>query len=179
MFLLDLGVPRNFDGRLNAVENVYLYDIDDLGAVVSASRGERAREAEKAEAIVAAELDSFLRWMDALDLVPAIKDIRASMEHLREVELGRLGGWLAGLEPAERSRIESLTRALVNKVLHRILSGLRSPVDAQPDLVYAAEVARRLLCGDLRHPSRCCGAGDRGRVGSGAHSSSPIGDAAD
>jgi glutamyl-tRNA reductase len=47
MFLLELGVPRNFDGLLNAVENVYLYDIDDLGAVVSASRGERAREAEK------------------------------------------------------------------------------------------------------------------------------------
>ena len=179
MFLLDLGVPRNFDGRLNAVENVYLYDIDDLGAVVSASRGERAREAEKAEAIVAAELDSFLRWMDGLDLVPAIKDIRASIEHLREAELGRLGGWLAGLEPAERARIESLTRALVNKVLHRILSGLRSPGDAHPDLVYAAEVARRLLCGDLRHPSRCCGAGDHGRVGSGAHLSSPIGDAAD
>lgn len=117
--------------------------------------------------------------MDGLDLVLAIKDIRASFEHLREAELGRLGGWLAGLEPAERPGIESLTHALVNKVLHRILSGLRSPGDAQPDLVYTAEVARRLLCGDLCHPSRCCGAGDHGRVVSGAHSSSPIRNAAD
>lgn len=149
MFLIDLGVPRNFDGRLNAVENVYLYDIDDLGAVVSASRGERAREAEKAEAIVAAELDSFMRWMGGLDLVPAIKDIRVSIEHLREAELGRHRAWLAGLEPAERARIESLTRALVNKLLHRILAGLRSTGGAAPDPVYAAEIARRLLCGEL------------------------------
>jgi glutamyl-tRNA reductase len=150
MFLIDLGVPRNFDGRLNVVDNVYLYDIDDLGAVVSASRGERAREAEKAEAIVAAELDSFMRWMNGLDLIPAIKDIRVSIEHLREGELGRHGAWLASLEPAERARIESLTHALVNKLLHRILSGLRSTGSTGPDPICAAEVARRLLCGDRR-----------------------------
>jgi glutamyl-tRNA reductase len=149
MLLIDLGVPRNFDGRLNAVENVYLYDIDDFGEVVSASRRERAREAEKAEAIVAAELDSFMRWMDGLDLVPAIKDIRVSIELLREAELGRNRAWLAGLEPAERARIESLTRALVNKLLHRILSGLRSAGGTPPDPVNTAELARRLLCGEL------------------------------
>ena len=70
MFLIDMGVPRNFDERLNAMENVYLYDIDDLGAVVTESLGERAREADKAETIVADALASFMRWMDGLDLVP-------------------------------------------------------------------------------------------------------------
>ncbi len=149
MFLIDVGVPRNFDPRLNALENIYLYDIDDLGAVVAESRDERAREADKAEAIVAAELDSFMRWMSGLDLVPAIKDIRVSIEQLRDAELGRHRAWLAGLAPAERARIESLTRALVNKLLHRILSGLRSAGGGVPDAAYAAEVARRLLCGEL------------------------------
>lgn len=149
MFLIDMGVPRNFDERLNAMENVYLYDIDDLGAVVSESLGERAREADKAEAIVAGALAIFMRWMDGLDLVPAIKDIRVSVEQLREAELGRHSAWLAGLEPAERQRIESLTRALVNKLLHRILSGLRSGGAGAPDPVYTAEIARRLLCGEL------------------------------
>lgn len=149
MFLIDVGVPRNFDPALNTLENIYLYDIDDLGAVVAESRDERAREADKAEAIVASELDSFMRWMSRLDLVPAIKDIRVSIEQLRDAELERHRAWLAGLAPAERARVESLTRALVNKLLHRILSGLRNGGGDVPDPAWTAELARRLLCGEL------------------------------
>jgi glutamyl-tRNA reductase len=149
IFLIDLGVPRNFDQRLNAMENIYLYDVDDLGKVVMESQGERAREAEKAEAIVESEVASFARWMGGLDLVPAIKDIRVSMEHLRGAELDRHQAWLAALKPAERERIESLTRALINKLLHRVMSGLRHGGTGAPDPVFAAEVARRLLCGEL------------------------------
>jgi glutamyl-tRNA reductase len=149
MFLIDLGVPRNFDGRLNQVENAYLYDIDDLSGVVLESREEREREAQKAETIVELELDSFMKWLGGLELVPAIKDIRSSIEQLRDGELERHHAWLAGLEPAERARIESLTRGLVNKLLHRVLSGLREARAGAPDGMYAAEVARRLLCADL------------------------------
>src|SRR5216683_1054628 len=118
MFLIDLGVPRNFDERLNSMENVYLYDIDDLGAVVTESREEREREAQKAATIVELELESFLKWLD-------------------------------GLEPVERARIESLTRGMINKLLHRILSGLRNGNAGAPDGLYAAEIARRLLCSEL------------------------------
>ena len=94
VLMIDLGVPRNFDERLNAMENVYLYDIDDLSAVVQESIGDREREAEKAESIVNLEVDSFLKWLDGLDLVPAIKDIRTSVEQLRELELERHRAWL-------------------------------------------------------------------------------------
>jgi glutamyl-tRNA reductase len=90
-----------------------------------------------------------MRWMDGLELVPAIKDIRVSIERLRDSELGRHRVWLAGLAPAERQRIESLTRTLVNKLLHRILAGLRSTGAGSPDPAYTAEIARRLLCGEL------------------------------
>ncbi len=148
VFLIDLGVPRNFDERLNTLANVYLYDIDDLGQVVDKSRGEREREAEKAEQIVELEVESFWRWMNGLDLVPAIRDIRTSMERLREQELARHRGWLLELAPEERERVELVTRGLVNKVLHRILAGLRRREDALPDGAYA-EIARRLLCDDL------------------------------
>jgi glutamyl-tRNA reductase len=149
IFLIDLGVPRNFDERLNRIENTYLYDIDDLSGVVLESREEREREAQKAEIIVELELDSFMKWLDGLDLVPAIKDIRSSIERLRDGELERHRAWLAGLAPAERARIESLTRSLVNKLLHRVLSGLRENRAGAPDGAHAAEIARRLLCANL------------------------------
>ena len=149
VFMIDLGVPRNFDQRLNALENVYLYDIDDLSTVVRESISDREREAEKAEAIVDLEVDSFLKWLDGLDLVPAIKDIRSSVEQLRELELERHRAWLAGLAPGDRDRIESMTRGLVNKLLHRILSGIRDGRAGVPDGVYAAEIARRLLSTEL------------------------------
>jgi glutamyl-tRNA reductase len=149
VFMIDLGVPRNFDQRLNGLENVYLYDIDDLGAVVQESIGDREREAEKAESIVELEVESFLKWLDGLNLVPAIKDIRSSVEQLRELELERHRAWLASLAPGERERIESMTRGLVNKLLHRILSGLRDGRAGIGDGVHAAEIARRLLSDEL------------------------------
>src|SRR3984957_1134152 len=145
MFLIDMGVPRNFDERLNAMQNVYLYDIDDLGALVNRSLGDREREAEKAEQIVELELESFLKWLEGLDLTPTIKDIRYSIERLRDDELGRARGWMAQLDPAERERAVLLTRGLTNKLLHRILSGLKQRDDKTLDAAFAAEVARRLL----------------------------------
>jgi len=149
MFLIDMGVPRNFDERLNAIDNVYLYDIDDLGTAANESRGEREREALKAEQIVELELDKFSRWLSGLDLVPAIKDIRTSIEGLRELEMMRHRSWLDGLPAEERSRVEALTRGLVNKILHRVLAELRRDGNGTGDRVYAAEIARRLLCGAI------------------------------
>jgi len=149
MFLIDLGVPRNFDERLNSIENVYLYDIDDLGQVADKSRAEREKEADKGEEIVEQELKSFEHWMAGLDLVPTIKDIRYSIERLRDVELGRNQSWIAALGPSERERVELLTRSLTNKLIHRILLGLRQGGNSAADNNYAAEVARRLLCGEF------------------------------
>jgi glutamyl-tRNA reductase len=146
MFMIDLGVPRNFDQRLNEIENIYLYDIDDLDAVAQKSLGEREREAEKAEEIILEEIDSFLKWLAELEIVPTIKDIRVSIERLRDLELTRHRAWLKTLGPAERERIEMLTRGLVNKLLHRVMAGLRHHDRSSPEAIHTAEIARRLLC---------------------------------
>lgn len=145
MFLIDLGVPRNFDERLNDLENVYLYDIDDLDAVAQKTRGEREQEAEKAESIVLEEIELFQKWLGELEITPTIKDIRVSIEHLRDVELEKHRAWLRTLEPAERERIEHLTRGLVNKVLHRVMAGLRQNGINSPEAINTAEIARKLL----------------------------------
>jgi len=144
MFLIDLGVPRNFHERLSSLENVYLYDIDDLGTAVTNSRAERAREAEKAEVFVAEEVEGFWRWLSGLELVPTIKDIRSHMDRLRDLEFKRHRAWLAALQPDEREHIESLTRGIANKILHQVTTELRRS-GGFVDGVYAAEIARRLL----------------------------------
>jgi glutamyl-tRNA reductase len=148
-FLIDLGVPRNFDERLNSLENVYVYDIDDLGKVALESRDEREHQALRAEPLIELEVDSFMRWLERLELVPAIKDIRSSIEQLRAGELERHRAWLASLAPEERARIEMMTRSLVNKLLHRVLSGLRDSQDSAAEKPHAAAIARRLLCSGL------------------------------
>jgi glutamyl-tRNA reductase len=144
MFLIDLGVPRNFDERLNSLDNVYLYDIDDLGSVVVDSVEDRTREAAKAEVIVELELESFWRWMQGLEILPAIKEIRSNVERVREKELLRHRHWLTSLGPDERANIEALTRGIVNKILHQVLTELRRGAGVVEG-VYAAEIARRLL----------------------------------
>ena len=153
-FLIDLGVPRNFDARLNSLENVYLYDIDDLGKVALESRDQRERQALRAEPLIEIEVDSFMGWLERLKLVPAIKDIRSSIEQLRMSELERHRAWLASLGPDERARIELMTRSLVNKLLHRVLSGLRDSQVGEAEEPYAAAIARRLLCSDLNVAER-------------------------
>ena len=147
VYLIDLGVPRNFDERLNSLEGVYLYDIDDLGGLVAESRQEREREARKAETIIEVEIDSFMKWLDELDLVPTIKDIRSSIEQLRCNELKRNRAWPHSLEPAECARIESLTRGLVNKLLHRVVCGLRESCGVTTNSTNAATIASHLLSG--------------------------------
>ena len=148
IFLIDLGVPRNFHEGLNELDNVYLYDIDDLAAVTDDSREEREREAQKAELIVEIELESFWRWLSGLELVPAIKDIRANIERLREAELKRHRAWLAALPADQRIHIEALSRGIINKILHQILSELRRN-NGVVEGIYAADVARRLLGGEI------------------------------
>jgi len=94
------------------------------------------------------ELESFWRWFMRLELVPAIKDIRANIERLREIELRRHRGWLAGLSDDERAHIEALSRGIVNKILHQILSELHRN-NGVVEGIYAADVARRLLGSDM------------------------------
>src|SRR5208337_2936 len=105
-------------------------------------------EAGKAELIVEIELESFWRWLSGLELVPAIKDIRANIERLREAELKRHRAWLTALPEDQRIHIEALSRGIINKILHQILSELRRN-NGVVEGIYAADVARRLLGGEI------------------------------
>ncbi len=125
VFLIDLAVPRNFDPRINDLDNVYLFDIDDLSEIVEENIGERQREAIRGEAIVELEVDRFWQWFEKLDVVPTIVELREFAESVRISEVERTLARLEGLGEAERERIDSMTRAIINKLLHEPTASLR------------------------------------------------------
>lgn len=125
IFLIDLSVPRNFDPALNQLDNVYLYDIDDLGAITEENRQERGREADKAEEIVDAEVDAFMRWLSELDAVPTIVAIRDKVEAIRRAELERTLATMPELSARDRETLDAMTGAIVNKILHSPITHLK------------------------------------------------------
>ena len=116
LFLIDLAVPRDLDPAIHELPGCYLYDIDDLQAVVAESLAGRRTEAARAEEIVAAEAERFRAWQASLDVVPAIASLRARAEEIRARELARAR--LSGLSEQDRRAVESLTAQIVSKLLH-------------------------------------------------------------
>jgi glutamyl-tRNA reductase len=145
IFFVDLGVPRNFDPRLDEVDNAYLYNIDDLKAVAAENLRERGAEAEKAEAIVEEEVAQFLRWLISLDQVPVIVALRQKFEEIRLRELEKsMGTVLRGMGEEERRAIEAMTQAMMNKILHAPLTRLKRSSPEEDEELYA-EALRKLF----------------------------------
>jgi glutamyl-tRNA reductase len=115
LFLIDIAVPRDLDAGIARLDGCFLYDIDDLEAVVSETLAGRRAEAVRAEEIVAEELSRFRAWRASLDVVPAIASLRARAEEIRSAELAKLNGRLSD---DERRTIESVTAQILNKLLH-------------------------------------------------------------
>jgi glutamyl-tRNA reductase len=135
LFLIDLGVPRDLEPSIHELDGCYLYDIDDLEAVVSDTLAGRRREAERAEAIVAEEADRFREWRASRDVVPAIASLRARAEEIRAAELRR-----AKLSGSERRAAESVTAAVLNKLLHLPTIRMKEAAAAADGLIYADAV---------------------------------------
>ena len=135
LFLIDLAVPRDLDPAIHQLDACYLYDIDDLEAVVAETLAGRRREAERAEAIVAAEATRFRDWQAALDVVPAIASLRARAEEIRAAELDR-----ARLTESERRAAESVTNAVLNKLLHLPTIRMKEAAAAADGVIYADAV---------------------------------------
>ena len=101
-------MPRDLDPAIHDLDGCYLYDIDDLEAIVSETLAGRRGEATRAEAIVAGEAEKFHEWQASLDVVPAIASLRARAEEIREAELRKAEGLLGRLddERAPRRRVD-------------------------------------------------------------------------
>lgn len=146
LFLIDIGVPRNVDPGVQHLDNVFLYDLDDLQGVAEANAAERRREVEQAEAIVEEERQRFDGWLSALAAVPTIRRLRARAEAVRLRELERMLGRLE-LAPEAREAVEGLTRSIVNKILHAPIARLRAELEREEGLAHL-EAARTLFALD-------------------------------
>lgn len=118
VFLIDISVPRNIDPAINDMDNVYLYNVDDLNDVVDTNKQERQKEAEKAEEIVEEEIETFKKWLSTLDSVPAVVALREKAEAIRKEELDRFFNRFPELGEKERKAIEGLSSAIMNKLIH-------------------------------------------------------------
>ena len=137
LFLIDLAVPRDLDPAINDLDGCYLYDLDDLEAVVTASLAGRRREAERAEALVAEEAERFRAWQASLDVVPTIASLRARAEAIRTAELGKAAGRLTD---EERQAVDSITAQILNKLLHLPTVRMKDAAAAADGVLYADAV---------------------------------------
>jgi glutamyl-tRNA reductase len=144
LLFIDLAVPRDLDPAIHDLDGCYLYDIDDLEAIVSETLAGRRGEAVRAEAIVAAEAAKFHEWLAALDVVPAIASLRARAEEIREAELRKAEGVLGRLDDGERRAVESITAQIVNKLLHLPTVRMKQAAVSADGVIYA-EAVRHLF----------------------------------
>jgi glutamyl-tRNA reductase len=141
LLLVDLAVPRDLDPRINELEGCFLYDVDDLEAVVAETLSGRRGEAARAERLVALEAERFRDWQASLDIVPTIASLRALVEEIRDSELARAGGKLS---ERERKHVESVTSQILAKLLHLPTIRMKEAAAAADGVVYA-DVVRHLF----------------------------------
>ena len=144
LFFIDIAVPRDIDPGVNEVENVYLYDIDDLKGVVELNKAEREKEALKAERMVETEVIKFQGWMETLGVVPVINEIQKKAEEVRLRELGRSEKALKDLTPKQKKALDVLTRSIVQKILNDPVVCLRKGA-RDPDCQSIIEAACTLF----------------------------------
>ncbi len=135
VFIIDISVPRNIDPETNDLDNVYLYNIDDLQGVVDANRFERQKEAEKAERLVEEEVETFFKWQSSLDSVPTIIALREKAEEIKKEELDKLLSKFPGLGEKEKKAIEYMAAAITNKLIHPPTAALKEDFEDKDIMV--------------------------------------------
>jgi glutamyl-tRNA reductase len=153
LFIIDIAVPRDVDPAVGDLDAVFLYNIDDLQAIVEENLTRRAAEVGRAEAIVEDEGRKFEAWLSARRAIPTVVALRQRFEAIRRAELERLRPKLASLTPEARSRVDEITRLLVEKLLITPTEQLKATPDADRVQTYA-DALTRLFALDAEDPTR-------------------------
>ena len=155
--ILDIAMPRDVEPAVGKLANVFLYDLDDLRAMVNASVERRRLELPAAESVITVEVERFWQWVAGLAAVPVLTQFRQEMNRVRERELAAALRRLPDLTPAQREAVEHLSQSLMNKFLHEPTVRLRAAA-ANGRGLGVVDVARYLFALDERAPGDVAGA---------------------
>ncbi|MEI6215550.1 MAG: glutamyl-tRNA reductase [Desulfuromonadales bacterium] len=118
IFFIDIAVPRDIDQKVDDVDGAFLFTVDDLQEIVQANLAQRGVEADKAEEIISQEIGQFHKWLSQLEVTPTIVALRSRFDEIRRTEVEKtVAGWKE-LPPDAEKRLEALTTAMMNKLLH-------------------------------------------------------------
>ncbi len=132
-FFIDISVPRNVDPAVAAIGNLFVFDVDDLEAVIASNIRERESEAVRAELIVESEVMQFQQALRALDIGPTVGALRQKLQEIAQLEYQRQRHKLGPLTPAQEQAVESLLLAAVNKIAHPVINRMRRSYETGSD----------------------------------------------
>jgi glutamyl-tRNA reductase len=144
MFLIDIAVPRNIEPSVNELDNVFLYDIDDLEKVVSTNMQGRIEVAAQAEDIIREEVERMMARLKTRQVAPTIVSLQEQLEQTRAAEIERMRAKLGKLTPQQEEAIEAITRGIINKIAHGPISELRRQA-SEPGGVHLVNIIRKLF----------------------------------
>ncbi len=144
LFFIDIAVPRDVEPQVNGIENVFVYDIDDLTGIVESNINKRKGEAVKAERMVDEEVIKFSEWFKTLDVVPTIVALKDKCENIRQIELKKTLSSLDDLTPEQRKGVENLTISIAKKILNDPIVLLKKKEDRASRNLYL-DIARKLF----------------------------------
>jgi glutamyl-tRNA reductase len=142
VFLIDIAVPRNIEPSVNEIDNVFLYDIDDLQEVVNANLRERLKAAERAEELVAEEVERTMARLKVAEVTPTIVGLQEQLEQIRAGEIEKARRKYGPFTPEQEQAIEALTHGIVNKIAHGPISEIRNHA-GHPDGAHVIAAIRK------------------------------------
>ncbi len=142
VFLVDIAVPRDIDPAINSIDNMFVYDIDDLQQVADANLRQRKREAERAEAIVEEELAKLMHRLKTHQVAPTIVSLQDELERVRQAEVGRFRSKLGTLDTEQQQAVDAMTRSMINKIAHSPISHMKR-LASHPDGLHFVEFVKR------------------------------------
>ena len=148
--MVDLAVPRDIEPEVSRLNDVYLYTVDDLSALVQTAGEKRQAAVQQAEVIIESGVQSFVHWLDQRGTVPLIQALNAQADDWRAAEIARARKMLAKGEDLD-AVLEALTRGLTQKMLHGTLAELHA-ADSEQRAALAQTVSRLFLRGAPRKP---------------------------
>jgi glutamyl-tRNA reductase len=148
LFIIDIAVPRDVEAAAGEIEQVFLYNVDDLQATVRENLARRASEVDRAEAIVGEEVDKFAHWLRSRGAIPTVVALRQRFEAIRRAELDRLNFKLSTLPPDARARVDEITHLIVEKLLLTPTEQLKAVNDADTVGAYSEALTRLFGLGD-------------------------------